>query len=288
MINSIYLAYPIDQRGPASLVYMFDQIEKFKALASEHVSWIFDPGDAFTVNPHLPMDDSLARVNRHALNTADAVVAFLPSGVPTIGVPMEIDRARAQGSPVLVFSDSKSFMLNMHRVDRIYDWDDQDIADAIRWVQTVEPIYDYGDRPEALPFTADTEELLPRRSYDDDAGLDLIVSEDTVLPPNRFVDIPCGVAMELPDRYWAMIAGRSSTLRKRGLLVNTGIIDSGYRGPLFAGAWNQTDKEVWVHAGERIAQLILFYNSTRRFVPSRVEALTPSERGTQGFGSTGA
>lgn len=288
MINSIYLAYPIDQAGPASLVYLFEQINKFKDLASEHVSWIFDPGDAFTVNPKQQMDDSLARINRAALNSAEAVVAFLPAGVPSIGVPMEIDRARASGQPVLVFSDADSFMLRMSGVDRIFDWDDQDLADGIRWIQEIEPYGDFRTRLDPFAVKVEDEAFLPSRTYGDDAGLDLFTSEETVIPAGQFVDVPCGVAVELPERTWAMITGRSSTLRKRGLLVNPGIIDTGYRGPLFAGVWNQTDQEKWVHKGDRIAQLILFYNTTRRYHPQAVDVLTPSERGDKGFGSTGA
>jgi dUTP pyrophosphatase len=66
------------------------------------------------------------------------------------------------------------------------------------------------------------------------------------------------------------------------------VIDTGWRGPIFAGVWNQTDENVYLRMGERIAQLVLFPNLASRYPMQRVEALTPSERGTNGFGSTGA
>ena len=66
------------------------------------------------------------------------------------------------------------------------------------------------------------------------------------------------------------------------------MIDSGYRGELFAGAWNTTDQMVNVKKGERIAQLILLHNASRQVVPIQTHQLTDSPRGTDGFGSSGA
>lgn len=131
---------------------------------------------------------------------------------------------------------------------------------------------------------------MPTRAHADDAGYDLYVSEDTIVQPGTFVDIPTAVALELPFWSWGMLTGRSSTLRKRGLLVHTGIIDAGYRGELYAGVWNMTDDEVLVAQGDRIAQLIILDNSTmqtsmRLLGPG--QALGEHARGVNGFGSSG-
>jgi dUTP pyrophosphatase len=271
------------------MVHFYEQVEKFKEMAMPLLSWVFDPGDAFTVNPKWEIDPGLARINRLALNNSDVVVAFLPRGVASIGVPMEIDRARAQGKPVLVFTDTRSYMLSMTGVDLIGGYDDDDLESGVKWLEEQER-FDPGHSGYfgEIRWVGD-EEFQPRAGYADDAGLDLIVSEDTVIPPGEFRDVPCGVSVELPERTWAMITGRSSTLRKRRLLVSTGIIDTGYRGPLFAGVWNQDERlQVKVSKGDRIAQLILFANLTMRYPMVRADALNPSERGVAGFGSTGA
>jgi len=128
---------------------------------------------------------------------------------------------------------------------------------------------------------------LPTRAHPDDAGLDLYVTEDAIVRPGQFVDIHCRLGMELPSNLWALVIGRSSTLRKRGLIVNPGIIDTGYRGELFTGVWNAGEKPVEVKTGERLAQIILFHNLTQHYVPVLVEALSQSSRGEQGFGSSG-
>lgn len=129
---------------------------------------------------------------------------------------------------------------------------------------------------------------LPTRAYDGDAGYDLYVHADTVIEGRSFCDVDLGVAVQFPTGVWSMLTGRSSTLRQRGLLVTQGIIDCGYRGPLFAGVYNLGEQEVRLQAGERIAQLIPFLHMGEAWHIREVDALDESDRGQRGFGSTGS
>lgn len=293
MSGGLYLAYPIDQRGPSSMVQMFDQVEKFKSIAIETgaAEWVFDPGDAFRVSGR-PTEE-VARINRHAHAMAESVAAFLPSGVASIGVPMEIDRAMQQDKAVAVFSEVQSYMLEFNRKDapaQFKDWTDADLYAACEYIIAYNAQRDpeRWERRTYLPFKLEKDGFLPVRTYEDDAGLDLIVSKTTLIGPGTFRDIPCGASVELPPHQWGLVTGRSSALRKRGVLVNTGIIDPGYRGELFAGAWNMLDKDILIERGERIAQFIVVANATRHWIPTEVAELAPSARGSNGFGSTGA
>lgn len=128
---------------------------------------------------------------------------------------------------------------------------------------------------------------LPRRAYSDDAGLDLFVSETVTVHPGLWTDIHCNIAVVLPDGVWGLVIGRSSTLRYRGLVVNPGIIDTGYRGELFTCVLNVSVDSVTVEQGERLAQLILLPNVTAHFRPEWTDELPGSPRGTAGFGSSG-
>lgn len=127
----------------------------------------------------------------------------------------------------------------------------------------------------------------PQYHHSGDAGFDLVTSEPVLIQPGEFKDVPCGVSVQLPDDTWAMITGRSSTLRQRHLLVAQGIIDSGYRGPLYAGVWNLGGQSQWVLEGQRIAQLIPLPCVAAYTVLKRVDELDDSTRGERGFGSTG-
>lgn len=154
------------------------------------------------------------------------------------------------------------------------------------------PEYHYILKPDfkevrLLMKAIDDQAMLPSRGYPDDAGLDLFACEDVEVGPFDVVDIPTGVAMELPPGTWGMIVGRSSTLRKRKMLVNMSVIDRGWRGDLFVNVVNLEATEKLVTKGERIGQLIILPNISEGWVPTFVEELSGHARGTKGFGSTG-
>lgn len=300
----VYLAYPIDQAWTRTV--LADEIKKSLA-ESPRVSWIFDPGQSFTMGGNGDRTHHIRSINRRGLEESTVVVALLPKGSVSVGVPMEIERAINLGKPVIVVSEAPSWMLHFEPNEKaklVSQWS----PEALKWVErqigwgtpgriridfsNVKISREALGLPEAepktpLPVVAERRKLLPKRGYNDDAGLDLIVSQTTNIPFDSFVDVPCGVSVQLPDWAWGMITGRSSTLRKHGLLVNQGVIDAGYRGPLFAGVWNMTNSDVTVREGDRIAQLIVIENATRRLQVEQVEMLESSARGNNGFGSTG-
>ena len=127
----------------------------------------------------------------------------------------------------------------------------------------------------------------PTQAHPDDAGLDLYASQDMVVHPGTFVDVPTNTWIDLPPTTWGLLTGRSSTLRTHHLLVAQGVIDEGYTGELFFGCWNLGTEPVQVQVGTRLAQLIIVPRWANLLVMST--ALTPSVkgRGAQGFGSSG-
>lgn len=285
-MTGVYLAYPLDQANPKSFRSF---VIEASAWARAECSWVFDPGAAFSVTPGCELTPDIRAITGEALDRAGVVIASLPAGVVSIGVPMEVDRAVRAGKVVLVVSDAPSWLFKFEEPNVLVvpEWG----GTARRWLSTAlrrvsEDLS--GDGPALMPVVVDKDGEEPRRGYADDAGLDLVVSEDRWVLPREFVDIPCGIRVQLPEWSWGMITGRSSTLRKRGLMVNQGVIDAGFRGPLFAGVWNLTDDPVQVLKGERIAQLLIMYNGTRLVKVQQVDRLEAGSRGEAGFGSTGA
>jgi dUTP pyrophosphatase len=135
-------------------------------------------------------------------------------------------------------------------------------------------------------------------SYAGDCGLDLALSQDVEVAPGGTANVPCGVAVALPHGTFGWITGRSSTWSKHGLIVMAGIIDEGWRGelrvmlyrPLTADPLGQCSI-LHLPRGTRVAQLIVLPNLLEGLQVHFVEpyvALPDSERGTNGFGSSGS
>lgn len=119
-------------------------------------------------------------------------------------------------------------------------------------------------------------------------GFDLLCREDTEVEPRKLGRIPANLIVRTPPGYMLMLTMRSSTARRKGLLIpnGVGIIDQDYCGEgdeLMVSVYNFRDEAVSVRRGERIAQGI--------FVP--IMRVTWNEvddvgQGRGGFGSTGA
>jgi dUTP pyrophosphatase len=127
--------------------------------------------------------------------------------------------------------------------------------------------------------------LRPTRSFPDDAGLDLYITDDLALAPGEFRDIDTGWAIKIADGYWGSVKARSSTFFKRKLVVHEGTIDAGYTGRLSIGVHNPGENFVELRTGDRIAQLVLI-----PLIIHSIEIVTElpkTMRGPEGFGSTG-
>ena len=107
----------------------------------------------------------------------------------------------------------------------------------------------------------------------------------TINPGERYL-LPTDIRLEIPDGYWIAVEARSSTSKKL-IIVPKGVIDTGYRGEIFAQAINIGKEPVQIHHGDRIVQLIMRKNYTKDLIITEVDELSPSERGETGFGSSG-
>lgn len=130
---------------------------------------------------------------------------------------------------------------------------------------------------------------LPRYAKAGDAGADLTSAIDFTLAPGQRQLVPTGIAIALPHGFVALVHPRSGLAIKNGVtLVNSpGVIDAGYRGEISCIVINLDPKdEVSIKKGERIAQLVIQRVERAEFI--EVSELPESERGSDGFGSTGS
>lgn len=130
---------------------------------------------------------------------------------------------------------------------------------------------------------------LPAYARPGDAGLDLHAAETVTLKPGARALVATGVAVAIPHGYAGLVLPRSGLALRHGvgLLNSPGLIDAGYRGELKVLLVNHDPAAaVTLARGDRIAQLVI--QRVERAELEEVSALPSSERGTAGFGSTGA
>ena len=129
---------------------------------------------------------------------------------------------------------------------------------------------------------------IPAYARSGDAGADLVARIDVTLGrAGGRAAVPTGVAVAIPEGYAGFVQPRSGLALRHGVTcLNTpGLIDSGYRDELAVLLVNTDPDTDEVHRGDRIAQLVIQRVETAAF--RQVEALSDSERGLGGFGSTG-
>ena len=290
----IYLAHPIDLRK--------DRHDAIIPAGMFEGHTVYDPAQAFREGGDVK---AIARGNRAMLSVSDGLFAVVPPDVATIGVALEIERAYLAYKPVAVVTESPAIALA--DMQGVMVFHPNYIKQAADWLMVkieklaVQPNEVWPESAakqwtlKSLPYSITKPILkvlpwsdgdLPAKSYEGDAGYDIATLIDAEVPPKSSLDIELDCAIELPSGYWARIVGRSSTFRKRNLQVQEGIIDQGYRGKLFVLVHNFTDEPIAVRKGERLCQLIMHPIVTATV--QRVHALSSSERGEKGFGSSGA
>lgn len=108
------------------------------------------------------------------------------------------------------------------------------------------------------------------------------------IAPHSTVKIPTGWAFQPPEGYAGFIYARSGLATKNGLRPSNcvGVCDEDYSGEYIVAIHNDTDEMQIIHNGDRIAQLEFRPYEQAEF--ELVDELDDTERGSNGFGSTGA
>jgi dUTP pyrophosphatase len=150
---------------------------------------------------------------------------------------------------------------------------------------------------------------LPAKANRTDAGFDVYATDDVTIFPGQVIKHPLNIRMKLPAGSWAEIQTKSG-LGSKGMLVYAGVVDEGYRGIPHVIAtnlnwgleWKQNAKggyfpeddqstnikPIVVKKGEKLAQITMHPHSNEYFIEQVEEVDTNTDRGTGGFGSTGA
>lgn len=143
--------------------------------------------------------------------------------------------------------------------------------------------------------------VLPTKAHDTDLGYDLYSSENIVLYPGSVTLVSTGIACKFPDGYGALIRDRSGFSTKNGIFVIAGVIDENYTGEIKIAFYNPSHQKYsnnftteismrqnhqkFISPGDKVAQMILI--PTTNFPIVEVRSLDVTDRGSDGFGSSG-
>ena len=131
---------------------------------------------------------------------------------------------------------------------------------------------------------------LPEYKTSGSAGMDVraCLEDDIILKPGKTEMIKLGFAMHIQDpNVAALIIPRSGLGSKHGIVLGNlvGLIDSDYQGELMVPAWNRSEDDFKISAGDRIAQMVIAPVIQANF--ELVDEFEKTERGEKGFGSSG-
>ena len=130
--------------------------------------------------------------------------------------------------------------------------------------------------------------VVPKHARPGDAAVDLTAVHMKQVYDNGidYVVYKTGLAVEIPQGYYGQLHPRSSIFRTGLVLANSvGIIDSGYRGEIQFVFYKPTRTHEIYKVGDRVGQMVIL--PYQNVVFQEIKELSRTERGDNGFGSTG-
>lgn len=126
--------------------------------------------------------------------------------------------------------------------------------------------------------------FMPERAHYTDAGLDLQTPTNAYCRPMDSVTIDTGVHIQLPPGRAGLLVAKSG-LNVNFDILSTGLIDEGYTGSIKVKLYNHSREPYSFKRGDKISQLVVI--PVDYVECEQVDALDSSERGENGFGSSG-
>lgn len=135
-----------------------------------------------------------------------------------------------------------------------------------------------------MEIMLDNDAYMPSRGHSTDAGLDLRTPKAVTVPAYGSAIVDTGVHVALPSGCAGLLVSKSG-LNVRHDITSTGLIDEGYTGSIVVKLYNHGGGDYQLAAGDKITQLVVI--PVVRESLEQVSVFNATERGDNGFGSTG-
>ena len=137
-----------------------------------------------------------------------------------------------------------------------------------------------------MKIILDVGAYLPTYAHDADAGMDLRTPVAFIVPAHGSYTVDTGVHIQIPVGQVGFIKSKSG-LNVKGGLTATGVVDSGFSGSIRVKLYNHSDEDYMFSRGDKITQLVLLYIAKPENGFEIVDHFEETERGDNGFGSSG-
>ena len=137
-----------------------------------------------------------------------------------------------------------------------------------------------------LGYYLDDGAFAPVRAHGADAGLDIKSRTETTIKPHSGASFDTGVHVNIPEGYGGFLKAKSG-LNVKYDIFGTGVIDAGYTGSIVVKLYNLGDNPYTIHRGDKIIQLVISKIETPELVEKPLFSDVASNRGANGFGSSG-
>ena len=137
-----------------------------------------------------------------------------------------------------------------------------------------------------MKIILDVGAYMPTYAHGADAGMDLRTPVAFIVPAHGSYTVDTGVHMQIPLGQAGFIKSKSG-LNVKGGLTATGVVDSGFSGSIRVKLYNHSDEDYMFSRGDKITQLVLLYIAEPEGGFEGVDHFEETERGDNGFGSTG-
>ena len=134
-----------------------------------------------------------------------------------------------------------------------------------------------------MKVTLDPGAIMPTRAHELDAGLDLYSREDAIIYAGDSWTFDTGVHMAIYPGWVGDVKSKSGMMMNG--IITDGTVDAGYTGSIRVKLFNLSRCAVSIVRGQKIAQLVIKKIATPEL--ELVDRLEVTERGANGFGSTG-
>lgn len=125
---------------------------------------------------------------------------------------------------------------------------------------------------------------MPVKPHLPDVGLDIFTPKEFWLKPLETITVGLELAVSIPEGFAGMLVPRSS-ITKRGMIVQTAVIDPDYTGEIHLIITNCSNNVQHIEEDQRVCSLVVYSVLNARI--EEVEEMTETERNTKGLGSSG-